>query len=488
MQPLSHAIFGPPETREDGRPRVPRRDDLEPRRRFRRPAPRGECAAPGAFPRDRTGEANPHGNPVNAAFPYAPSGRMVRETDAGRRRYAAGTTRPARPCTRQPPAIDRSGAPRLPPAGLGLVRGPLRLPHRAAGGRLAGDPGRQGRPGLGAHRLGQDLRGLPLRPRLALPRGARGRASRRDPHPLRLAAQGALERHREEPARAARRAARGRAGGRASPPGHPRRGAHRRHPLLAPPGHAAAAAPRPRHHARVALPAAHEREGATLARDGPQGDRRRDPRGGPRQAGQPPRPSRWSGSRRSARDVPSASASRPRSARSRRWPDSWWAPDGSGAARPSAPSSRWGEVASSTWGWRSPGTSSPRWPRRSSGPRPTTGSPSSPARTGPRSSSSTPGSSPSGPPTPSPSGWARARWPRTTAASRGRAGSTPRSGSRRGRSRPSSPPPRSSWASTSARSTWWPSWAARGRSTWRCSAPAAPATGGARPREPASSP
>jgi len=23
MQPLSHAIFGPPETREDGRPRVP---------------------------------------------------------------------------------------------------------------------------------------------------------------------------------------------------------------------------------------------------------------------------------------------------------------------------------------------------------------------------------------------------------------------------------------------------------------------------------
>ena len=37
MHPLSHAIFGPPGTLEDGRPRVPRRDDLEPRRRFQKP-------------------------------------------------------------------------------------------------------------------------------------------------------------------------------------------------------------------------------------------------------------------------------------------------------------------------------------------------------------------------------------------------------------------------------------------------------------------
>ena len=149
--------------------------------------PRGGCAARTAVHAAsirRTGSSRQPcqcGVSLRPIWPCGPRhGRLLRRA----------RTRRAGPCTRQPPAIDRSGAPRLPPAGLGLVRGPLRLPHRAAGGRLAGDPGRQGRPGLGAHRLGQDPRRLPLRPRLALPRGARGRASRRDPHPLRLAAQG----------------------------------------------------------------------------------------------------------------------------------------------------------------------------------------------------------------------------------------------------------------------------------------------------------
>ena len=95
---------------------------------------------------------------------------------------------------------------------------------------------------------------------------------------LRLAAEGALLRHREEPARAAARDRRG----------HHRRHPHRRHAAEGAARHGPPPARHPHHDARVAVPDAHE----PGARDLPRhrvGDRRRDPRRRPDQARRAPR-------------------------------------------------------------------------------------------------------------------------------------------------------------------------------------------------------
>ena len=81
-------------------------------------------------------------------------------------------------------------------------------PAQAAG--LAADRRRAGRAGHRADRLGQDAGGVPLGARPAGRRGDRGgrRPRRPDQRPLRLAAQGAVERRPAQPRGAARRAAR----------------------------------------------------------------------------------------------------------------------------------------------------------------------------------------------------------------------------------------------------------------------------------------
>ena len=76
--------------------------------------------------------------------------------------------------------------------------------HRTADSRLAGDPRRPRRADLRADRLGQDAGGLPDLPRPAGARGAGRHACRMRPGGLRLAAQGAQQRHPQEPGNAAR--------------------------------------------------------------------------------------------------------------------------------------------------------------------------------------------------------------------------------------------------------------------------------------------
>ncbi len=94
---------------------------------------------------------------------------------------------------------------------------------------------------------------------------------------LRLAAEGALLRRREEPACPAEGDRRG----------DQRRDPHRRHSAEGAPGDAAHATGRADHDARVALPDAHVARARVPGRDG-LGDRRRDPRCGPHQARRAP--------------------------------------------------------------------------------------------------------------------------------------------------------------------------------------------------------
>ena len=95
--------------------------------------------------------------------------------------------------------------PTFTPAVVGVVRPDVRGADARAGRRVAGDPVRQGRTDRRADRLGQDAGGVSRRDRRA---GARRRAvglARRDAHRLRLAAEGAVERHQSQSRSAARR-------------------------------------------------------------------------------------------------------------------------------------------------------------------------------------------------------------------------------------------------------------------------------------------
>ena len=158
----------------------------------------------------------------------------------------------------------------------GLVRVGVRRAHGGAGGRLGRDRLGEARAGLRAHRVRKDARGVSLGDRPA--RGRPGADTGR-PRALRLAAEGAGRRHRAEPARAAgghsrcRRAARPRAAQ------HHHGAPDRRHAGGRAPPAREASAGHPRHHARVALPAAHVRRTrrAPQRRDGHRG---RGPCGG----------------------------------------------------------------------------------------------------------------------------------------------------------------------------------------------------------------
>ncbi|RAO59402.1 hypothetical protein PSN01_02644 [Micromonospora saelicesensis] len=185
-----------------------------------------------------------------------------------RRRRGAGRVRPGHPC---------------------LVRQRLRRPDRRADRRLAVGRRWPQRTRGGAHRLGQDARGLPLVTGPARPRASTVRGPPALPRALRQPAQGPRRRRGAQPARpAGRHPAGGHPAGRRTARHH-RRHAHRRHARRRatsvrphPTGH-------PHHHARVAVPAAHVR-GSRLAARRPDGDRRRGARGGRQQTRRPPRP------------------------------------------------------------------------------------------------------------------------------------------------------------------------------------------------------
>ena len=145
-----------------------------------------------------------------------------------------------------------------------MVRPRVRGADGRAGAGVAGDRHRRAHADLRSDRLRQDAGRVPLGAR-----PARRRAVGR-PHAagLRLAAQGALLRRGEEPARAAARDRRRREGG----------DPHRRHAAEGPARHGPPSARHPDHDARVALPDA-DQPGARHLRGRRAGDRRRDPRG-----------------------------------------------------------------------------------------------------------------------------------------------------------------------------------------------------------------
>ena len=190
-----------------------------------------------------------------------------------------------------------------------VVHAGVRGAHAGAGAGVAGHLRRRARARLGAHRLRQDPRRLPVGARPLRRRAAAGEPQgAHAPAGLRLAAQG--PRATTSSATSGRRCA-------ASARDVTRRRAHRRHAAEGAGGHAAHAARHPHHHPRVAVPHAHLAGPSALQRHAV-GHRRRDPRGGADQARLAPGASRWSGwwSRRAA--TCSASGSRPRSGRSRR--------------------------------------------------------------------------------------------------------------------------------------------------------------------------
>src|SRR3989442_884698 len=195
----------------------------------------------------------------------------------------------------------------------------------------------------------------------------------------------------------------------------------------------------------------------------------------PPTSGAPTWRSRSSGSTRSPAAGSSASDSRRRSARSRRW-RGCWSGHGPAASRLRAASSTSGTVATSSSPSRWRIRSSARWLHTSSGPRCTTASPPTPGPSARPSSSSTRGAWSSASPTSSRSGSARGGSPRITAAWRGGCGSTPRNGSSRAPCRWWSRRRRSSSASTSGASTWCATSARRVPSRRSSSASAAPAT------------
>ena len=149
---------------------------------------------------------------------------------------------------------------------------------------MAGDPGRPARADRGADRLRQDARRLPGGDRRAGAARARRRAPGRDADRLRVAAQGAVERHQAQPGSPARRHPRCLAGAGTAGRRHPHLGAHRRHAFERARPYAPLAAAHRGDHAGVALRAARLGVRPRDARDHPDRDRRRDPRAGAEQA------------------------------------------------------------------------------------------------------------------------------------------------------------------------------------------------------------
>ena len=126
--------------------------------------------------------------------------------------------------------------------------------------------------------LGQDAGGVSGRHRHAGARGCRGRPAGCDARGVRVAVEGAVQRHPAQPRSAARGDFRRAHQGGIARAGNPRAGAHRRHLAERARGHAQAAAAHPRDDAGVAVPAAHQRFGPRDAGHRAHGDRRRNPR------------------------------------------------------------------------------------------------------------------------------------------------------------------------------------------------------------------
>ena len=181
-----------------------------------------------------------------------------------------------------PPRASLDGVPlsSFSPAVRDWFLGAFEQPDAGAGAGLAGDRHGRARAHLGAHRLGQDAGRVPVgarppRPRDPLPEGA----AAAHPPGLRLAAEGALLRHRAQPARAA-------AGDRRAMSAWPIRTGDTSAARAG--GDGAQAARHPDHDARVAVPDPHL-AGARDAHRRRGGDRRRDPRGRLDQARRAPR-------------------------------------------------------------------------------------------------------------------------------------------------------------------------------------------------------
>ncbi len=220
-------------------------------------------------------------------------------------------------------------------------------------------------------------------------RGGGGPAGGPDRDPLRLAAQGALQRRAAQPGRAARRAGRGGGGGGAARARDPHRGAHRRHPRARAAADRAPPAARDGDHARIALHPAHRRVEPALARRRAHRDRGRDPRGGRRQARRAPGALARAARRAGGRARRAAAAYRPLGHRAAD-PDRGAAPGRRGPAaardrqRGAAPRHGPGHRGARATSWA-------RCAPTSSGRRSTIAWPSWPARTAPRWSSSTRG-------------------------------------------------------------------------------------------------
>ena len=170
------------------------------------------------------------------------------------------------------------------PRGRGVVRRPLRITHTGAGAGLAGDPGWPPYADRRPDRIGQDPRRVPGGDRRVGPPGAGRRARRRDAGGLRLATEGAVQRHPAQPGGAARRHPRGAARARTARRRDPHLGAHRRHATGRAAAHASPPAAHRRHHPGVALHPARLRFRPRDAGDHAHGHRRRDPRHGAEQA------------------------------------------------------------------------------------------------------------------------------------------------------------------------------------------------------------
>ena len=179
-----------------------------------------------------------------------------------------------------PSLLSRLGA----PSGRGVVCPEIWHADRAPGAGLAAHPGRAHDAHLRPHRFGQDpgcVSGLHRSP------GAQG-AGRRPARPhrsaLRLAAEGAGQRHSEKSRSAAGRDSSD--GGRARPAdaGDSHRRPHRRHADARAPGDAEAAAAHSGHHAGVALHSADRGEESRDSARCRDRHRRRNPRRRRRQA------------------------------------------------------------------------------------------------------------------------------------------------------------------------------------------------------------
>ena len=192
---------------------------------------------------------------------------------------------------------DRGGH-ALPSGRRRLVFEGISRTHESAGAGVAGDQGGSPCPRRGADRIGQDARRFPCGDRRSRAPGRRGRAARRNVGRLCLAVEGAVQRHPAQPRSTARGNPRRARGSGLSGRRNPHAGPNRRYAAKRAREHAPPPAANRRHDSRVAVRAAGLGVRPQDALDDADGDRRRDPRARPEQAGQPSLRCRWSASPR----------------------------------------------------------------------------------------------------------------------------------------------------------------------------------------------